>query len=71
VGSLSQVHIQALKLIFANSVYQAYRHIQNGLALDDVRLSEAVDHFTAAVNVISFSSTLAIHSKYDVFVVVS
>jgi hypothetical protein len=39
-------------------------------ALDDACHYEAAVHFTAAVNAIGFSSTLAIHSKYDIFVVV-
>jgi hypothetical protein len=39
-------------------------------ALDDARHNKAADHFAAAVNAIGFSSMLAIHSKYDVFVVV-
>jgi len=39
-------------------------------ALDDARYNEAADHFTAAVNTISFSSMSAIHFQYDVFVVV-
>ncbi|KAG1852354.1 heterokaryon incompatibility protein-domain-containing protein [Suillus tomentosus] len=38
-------------------------------ALDDARHNEAADHFTAAVNTIDFSSVSAIHSRYDIFVV--
>jgi hypothetical protein len=39
-------------------------------ALDGARYNEAAGRFAAAVNTISFSSMLTIHSKYDVFVVV-
>jgi hypothetical protein len=39
-------------------------------ALDDARYNEAASHLTSAVKAIRFSSTSAIHSKYDVFVVV-
>jgi hypothetical protein len=39
-------------------------------ALDNAHHNKAADHSTSAVNIISFSSMLAIHSKYDVFVVV-
>jgi hypothetical protein len=39
-------------------------------ALDDARHNEAAGHFAAAVDTISFSSMFAIHSKYNVFVVV-
>jgi hypothetical protein len=39
-------------------------------ALDDARHNDAADHFAAAVNTISFSSMSAIHSRYDIFVVV-
>jgi hypothetical protein len=54
-----------------NLALQAYLHVQVGMnALDDERYNEAADHFTAAVNTISFSSMLGIHSQYDVFVVV-
>jgi hypothetical protein len=39
--------------------------------MDESRHNEAVDHFTAAVDRIPFSSTtLAIHSMYEDFVVV-
>jgi hypothetical protein len=56
---------------FANIILQAYLHVQVGMnALDDARHNEAAGHFSAAVNTIGFSSTLAIQSKYDVFVVV-
>jgi hypothetical protein len=54
-----------------NLALQAYLHVEMGMnAFDDARYNEAADHFTAAVNTISFSSMLAIHSQYDVFVVV-
>ncbi|KAG2069769.1 WD40 repeat-like protein [Suillus decipiens] len=58
----------------ACQIVEAYLHVQLGLnVLDDtdgMRHSEAADHFTSAVNTIRFSSMSAIHSKYDVFVVV-
>ncbi|KAG2363718.1 hypothetical protein BDR07DRAFT_1403379, partial [Suillus spraguei] len=38
-------------------------------SVDGVHYNEAADHFTSAVNTIRFSSMSAIHSKYDVFVV--
>ncbi|KAG2361233.1 hypothetical protein BDR07DRAFT_1610267 [Suillus spraguei] len=54
----------------ACSIVEAYLHVQVGMnALDDARHNEAADHFTSAVNTIRFSSMSAIHSKYDVFVV--
>ncbi|KAG0698020.1 hypothetical protein DFH29DRAFT_124342 [Suillus ampliporus] len=54
----------------ACDIVEAYLHVQMGTnALDGVGQNEAADHFAAAVNTIAFSSTLAIHSKYDVFVV--
>jgi len=57
---------------FANLALQAYLHVQVGInALDDERYNEAASHFTSAVNTIDFSSTSAIDSRYDVFVVVS
>jgi hypothetical protein len=56
---------------FADPARQAYLHVQVGMtALDDARHNEAAGHFAAAVDTISFSSMFAIHSKYDVFVVV-
>jgi len=55
----------------ANFALQAYLHVQVGMnALDDACYNKAADHFTSAVKAICFSSTLGIHSKYDVFVVV-
>ncbi|KAG1854595.1 hypothetical protein F4604DRAFT_1932654 [Suillus subluteus] len=54
----------------ACSIVEAYLHVQAGMnALDDARHSEAAGHFTSAVNTIGFSSTSAIHYRYDVFVV--
>ncbi|KAG1800323.1 uncharacterized protein HD556DRAFT_1524880 [Suillus plorans] len=54
----------------ACGIVEAYLHVQVGMnALDDARHNEAAGHFTAAVNTIGFSSTSAIHSKYDIFVV--
>jgi hypothetical protein len=56
---------------FANLALQAYLHVQVGMnALDDARYDEAASHFTSAVKTIKFSSMSAIHSRYDVFVVV-
>ncbi|KAG2053742.1 WD40 repeat-like protein [Suillus hirtellus] len=55
----------------ACGIVEAYLHLQLGMnALDDARHNEAADHFAAAVNTIVFSSILAIHSRYDIFVVV-
>ncbi|KAG2335880.1 hypothetical protein BDR05DRAFT_971334 [Suillus weaverae] len=54
----------------ACNVVEAYLHVQLGMnALDDARHHEAAGHFIAAVKTINFSSTSAIHSKYDIFVV--
>jgi hypothetical protein len=54
-----------------NLALQAYLHVQVGMnALDDARHNEAADHFTSAVNTFRFLSMSAIHSKYDIFVVV-
>ncbi|KAG2072881.1 WD40 repeat-like protein [Suillus decipiens] len=57
----------------ACQIVEAYFHVQLGLhildGVDRLRHSEAADHFTSAVDAIHFSSMLAIHSKYDVFVV--
>jgi tetratricopeptide (TPR) repeat protein len=54
----------------ACGIVEAYLHVQVGMnALDDARHNEAAGHFAAAVDTISFSSMFAIHSKYDVFVV--
>ncbi|KAG1786305.1 quinon protein alcohol dehydrogenase-like superfamily [Suillus plorans] len=54
----------------ACGIVEAYLHVQLGInALDDARHNEAADHFTTAVNTIDFSSMSAIHSGYDVFVV--
>ncbi|KAG2067676.1 WD40 repeat-like protein [Suillus decipiens] len=56
--------------ILACQIVEAYLHLQLGLnVLDDTRHSQAAEHFTSAVNTIRFSSLLAIHSKYDIFVV--
>ncbi|KAG1888594.1 hypothetical protein F4604DRAFT_1569692 [Suillus subluteus] len=56
--------------IFLNSAHQAYLCVHLGTnALDAGRHSEAADHFTAAVKVSAVTSQLAIHSKYQVFVV--
>jgi hypothetical protein len=56
---------------FANLALQTYLHVQVGInALDDARHNDDAGHFTAAVNTIGFSSMSAIHSKYDIFVVV-
>jgi hypothetical protein len=38
--------------------------------LDDLRHSEAADHFAVAINSGAFSFEQAIHSKYEDFVVV-
>ncbi|KAG2153443.1 uncharacterized protein EDB93DRAFT_1248716 [Suillus bovinus] len=54
----------------ACSIVGAYLHVQLGMnALDDARHNEAADHFTTAVNSITFSSKSAIYSRYDIFVV--
>ncbi|KAG2335872.1 hypothetical protein BDR05DRAFT_971370 [Suillus weaverae] len=54
----------------ACNIVEAYLHVQMGInALDDARRNEAAGHFIAAVNAINFPSTSAIHSKYDIFVV--
>ncbi|KAG1848654.1 heterokaryon incompatibility protein-domain-containing protein [Suillus subluteus] len=54
----------------ACGIVEAYLHVQVGMnALDDTRYNEAAVHFTAGVNTIGFSSMSAIHSQYDVFVV--
>ncbi|KAG1786336.1 uncharacterized protein HD556DRAFT_1449839 [Suillus plorans] len=54
----------------ACGVVEAYLHVQLGKnASHDARHNEAAGHFTAAVNTIDFSSVSAIHSRYDVFVV--
>ncbi|KIK38635.1 hypothetical protein CY34DRAFT_809154 [Suillus luteus UH-Slu-Lm8-n1] len=54
----------------ACGIVETYLHVQVGInALDDARHNDAADHFAAAVNAISFSSTSAIHSRYDIFVV--
>ncbi|KAG0695826.1 hypothetical protein DFH29DRAFT_1005099 [Suillus ampliporus] len=52
-------------------IVETYLHVQMGIdALDDVpRNDEAADHFSAAVTNINFSSTAAMHSKYEIFVV--
>ncbi|KAG2363719.1 hypothetical protein BDR07DRAFT_1403412 [Suillus spraguei] len=59
--------------ILACQIVEAYLHVQLGLSVldsvDGVHYNEAADHFTSAVNTIRFSSMSAIHSKYDVFVV--
>ncbi|KAG2738931.1 hypothetical protein P692DRAFT_20757326, partial [Suillus brevipes Sb2] len=55
----------------ACQIVEAYLHFQVGMnALDDTRHNEAAGHFAAAVNTIGLSSMAAIHSKYDIFVVV-
>jgi hypothetical protein len=52
-------------------VHQAYLHVQLGnIALNGARNSEAVEHFTAAVNASAFFYKLPIHSMYEEFVVV-
>jgi hypothetical protein len=52
-------------------VHQAYLRVQLGVnALSDARHNEAAGHFTAAFDTGALSSELAIHPKYDVFVVV-
>ncbi|OAX34763.1 hypothetical protein K503DRAFT_868710 [Rhizopogon vinicolor AM-OR11-026] len=49
---------------------EAYLHVQLGVnALNDAHHNEAVDHFTAAINTGILSSQQAIHSQYEVFVV--
>ncbi|KAG2335876.1 hypothetical protein BDR05DRAFT_971340 [Suillus weaverae] len=54
----------------ACNIVEAYLHVQLGMnVLDDARHHEAAGHFIAAVKTINFSSTSAIHSKYDIFVV--
>ncbi|KAG1789003.1 uncharacterized protein HD556DRAFT_1447277 [Suillus plorans] len=54
----------------ACGIVEAYLHVQLGMnALADARHNEAANHFTAAMNTIGFSSMSAIHSRYDVFVV--
>ncbi|KAG2336497.1 hypothetical protein BDR05DRAFT_971015, partial [Suillus weaverae] len=54
----------------ACNIVEAYLHVQVGInASDDARHNEAAGHFIAAVNTINFSSISAIHSKYDIFVV--
>ncbi|KAG1847709.1 hypothetical protein F4604DRAFT_1907669 [Suillus subluteus] len=54
----------------ACGIVEAYLHVQVGMnALDDTRYNEAAVHFTAGVNTIGFLSMSAIHSQYDVFVV--
>ncbi|KAG1800334.1 uncharacterized protein HD556DRAFT_1028494 [Suillus plorans] len=54
----------------ACGIVEAYLHMQLGMdALDYARHNEAADHFTAAVNTIGFPSMSAIHSRYDIFVV--
>ncbi|KAG2091495.1 uncharacterized protein F5147DRAFT_439431 [Suillus discolor] len=51
-------------------IVKAYLHVQLGNhASDDARHKEAANHFTAAVNTSSSFSKLAIHSKYEDFVV--
>ncbi|KAG2160223.1 uncharacterized protein EDB93DRAFT_47699 [Suillus bovinus] len=51
-------------------VVKAYLHVELGNhASDDARHKEAANHFTAAVNISSSFSKLAIHSKYEDFVV--
>ncbi|KAG2363571.1 hypothetical protein BDR07DRAFT_1403970 [Suillus spraguei] len=59
--------------ILACQIVEAYLHVQLGLnvlnGVDGVCHSEAADHLTHAVNTIRFSSMSAIHSKYDVFLV--
>jgi hypothetical protein len=56
---------------FVKLTYQAYLHIQMGInALDGAHYNEAAGCFAAAINTISFSSMLTIHSKYDVFIMV-
>jgi len=56
---------------FMNFIFQAYLRVQLGInALDDSRHNEAADHFIAAINSGAFSSGEAIHSKYEVFVMV-
>ncbi|KAG2140532.1 uncharacterized protein EDB93DRAFT_1297267 [Suillus bovinus] len=53
----------------ACSIVEAYLHVQMGMnASTNARHDEAVDHFTAAIGTISFSSMAAIHFKYDIFV---
>jgi hypothetical protein len=60
-----------LTKVFLNFAHQAYLHVQLGNhASDDARHNEAANHFTAAVNTSGPSSKLAIHSKYEDFVVV-
>jgi tetratricopeptide (TPR) repeat protein len=54
----------------ACGIVEAYLHVQVGMnALDDARYNEATNHLTSAVKAIRFSSMSAIHSQYDVFVV--
>jgi hypothetical protein len=56
---------------FLNLALHAYLHVQVGMnAVDDTCHNEAASHFTSTVNAICFSSMSAIHSKYDVCVVV-
>ncbi|KAG0703056.1 hypothetical protein DFH29DRAFT_998842 [Suillus ampliporus] len=56
--------------VLACRIVEAYLCIQVGLnALDGARYDEAAGHFTAAVKNSAFSSKLAIHSKYEDFVV--
>ncbi|KAG0703991.1 hypothetical protein DFH29DRAFT_1039962 [Suillus ampliporus] len=56
--------------ILACRVVGAYLLVQLGInAMDDGRHDEAADHFTAAVNDSTFSSSSPIHSMYEDFVV--
>ncbi|KAG2345397.1 hypothetical protein BDR05DRAFT_998531 [Suillus weaverae] len=51
-------------------IVKAYLHVQLGNhASDEARHSDAANHFTAAVNTSGSSSKLAIHSRYEDFVV--
>ncbi|KAG2346036.1 HET-domain-containing protein [Suillus weaverae] len=69
VQELATTHPNANTL--ACNIVEAYLHVQVGMnALDDARHNEAAGHFTAAVNTIDFTSVSAIHSKYDIFVVI-
>ncbi|KAJ8591160.1 hypothetical protein M405DRAFT_880653 [Rhizopogon salebrosus TDB-379] len=56
--------------ILACRVVEAYLHVQLGInALDDACYSDAVDHFTTAINSSVFASKHSIYLEYEIFVV--
>ena len=67
----SSLSVRPWILILLNFTHQVYLHVRLGnKALDRACLTEAADHFTAAVNAGIFLSNSAVDPKYEEFVVV-